>query len=69
MEENKPCPFCNGNNLEIRYDVVYGHGDSGFNSLRVECLNCSGAKGDISDYGRPTKKDIEKTWKMWNERN
>jgi len=65
----KPCPFCGGNNLSFKYQINYGHGDSGFSMARIECNDCSGAKGNRSDYGRPTDDDERKAWDIWNERD
>lgn len=65
---NKPCPFCGSNDLKFEYKMSYGHGDSSFERARIECQDCSGAKGNGNDYGIPTEEDETNAWKQWNER-
>jgi hypothetical protein len=64
-----PCPFCGGTDLKFDYKMSYGHGDCGFEKARIECNDCSGAKGNGYNYGNPTKEDELNAWKQWNERH
>jgi hypothetical protein len=68
LPEPLPCPFCDSLDLEFKYRTSSGHGDCGFTNARIECNNCSGAKGDGSGYGEPTHEDELKAWTKWNER-
>ena len=66
----KPCPFCGAMMRELifDYEMSYGHGDSGFQNLRVKCIRCSGSKGDGFDYGIPTDENFLKAVEQWNDR-
>lgn len=64
-----PCPFCGSSNLSFKYKMSYGHGDCGFENARIECNDCSGAKGNGYNYGTPTTQDEIKAWQQWNERH
>lgn len=68
MKEMKPCPFCGSKNLKFTYETHRGHGDRGFTNARIKCNDCSGSKGDGSNYGTPTPEDINKAWEEWNTR-
>jgi len=64
-----PCPFCGSTNLSFKHKMSYGHGDCGFENARIECNDCSGAKGNGFNYGTPTTQDELKAWQQWNERH
>ncbi len=67
--EKKPCPFCGGTDLEIRWHWSHGHGDSGYSYLRVVCLGdeCVATRG-FSDYGVPDASEKQVVWDEWNKR-
>ena len=66
-KKHKPCPFCGGEKLVVDFEMSFGHGDSGYNNLRIECTDCSGSIGDGSDYGRPSSEAISKAWDLWDK--
>ncbi len=64
-----PCPSCGGTNLEFKYKMTYGHGDSGFECGRIFCNDCTTSKGNLHDWGSPTERHREKAIDIWNNRN
>jgi hypothetical protein len=63
----KPCPFCGSSNVDFKYTVSYGHGDSGF-SGGCQCINCKAKKGSVGYYGRPETHHIVDAFNQWNDR-
>ena len=63
-----PCPFCGGTDLGITYHTTYGHGESGYEGLRVIC-KCGASKGRGFGYGSPGEKEIVEVVEQWNERS
>jgi hypothetical protein len=62
------CPHCGSDKLSVDYKVSYGHGDSGFDNLRIICQDCPASQGR-HNYGRPTNEEIASVINAWNTRN
>lgn len=60
------CPNCGCSNPKVRFEVSYGHGDSGYSNLRVQCPECSLSFGEKSYYGIPSEDDKLETIINWN---
>ena len=64
MEINN-CPHCGGK-AEIKYNMSYGHGDSGYEDLRVKCSKCTLSLGDGYNYDEPSEESKIKVITNWN---
>jgi hypothetical protein len=68
--ELKECPFCgNSDNFEFKFHMNYGHGDCGYEGLRLMCKSCTASKGNLFGYGSPTKGDYKTVINLWNKRD
>lgn len=64
-----PCPICGGQDTGISYHMHYGHGDSGYEGLRISCKNCECSVGNGYGYGEPSKEAINEVSIKWNNIN
>lgn len=62
----KPCPLCGNVDITERYNTQYGHGESGFDNLRIGCGVCDIYYGDFFGYGSPSIQDKNKVRNGWN---
>lgn len=61
------CPNCESSNIGFKYEIQYGHGDSGYSNARIQCDTCSLSIGNKSDWDRPSNKEEFKLWENWNK--
>lgn len=59
------CPCCGNNNISFRYHTINGHGDSGFDSMRIFCNDCTTSQGNIYGWGSPTIENEIELLKLW----
>jgi hypothetical protein len=62
-----PCPVCGSTDLHIQFNESYGHGDSGYSDLRLQCARCSTSIGRAFGYGSPGDDDIIQAYRIWND--
>ena len=65
--ELKPCPFCGSDDLRLDHSTSHGHGDCGYEDLRVICNDCISTRG-LFNYGSPGLNDMELVMNQWNRR-
>lgn len=66
LPEINLCPNCNGAG-GIDWKMSYGHGDCGYENLRIRCTKCSLSFGNGYNYSEPTFEAKVKVIKEWNE--